>query len=258
MKKQILAAVIASVGIMSAAKADVITPNDGLLFFRSANVSTPKDVVINLGNVKSLGAFTFDNTGLNSILNTTYGAGGNWYARNDISWGLVAADFSTASTVYNSETDDFDTTITHTGNNDFTATKSQNIALNASQGFDIGNIVLNMGNTAISNASSSGTVSVSVGNPLNYYVFGNSDNWSASTQDATGFRFFSSAIGNSLGYNEIFDYSKDASPKTTGLALTVSSVNGTVGIASVPEPSTYALFGFGALLLVIAYRRKTA
>jgi hypothetical protein len=41
------------------------------------------------------------------------------------------------------------------------------------------------------------------------------------------------------------------------------SINATVGIpgqstAAVPEPTTYALFGLGALALVIAYRRKVA
>ena len=32
----------------------------------------------------------------------------------------------------------------------------------------------------------------------------------------------------------------------------------TVNVASVPEPSTYALYGLGALALVVAYRRKVA
>jgi hypothetical protein len=39
------------------------------------------------------------------------------------------------------------------------------------------------------------------------------------------------------------------------------NINATVGIpgqSAVPEPSTYALFGLGALALVIAYRRKVA
>jgi len=39
----------------------------------------------------------------------------------------------------------------------------------------------------------------------------------------------------------------------TGLAFTVNSSG---NLSAVPEPSTYLLFGFGALLLSIAYRRK--
>jgi hypothetical protein len=42
---------------------------------------------------------------------------------------------------------------------------------------------------------------------------------------------------------------------TTNIDEFQLQVNGTT---SVPEPSTYALFGLGALALVIAYRRKTA
>ena len=36
------------------------------------------------------------------------------------------------------------------------------------------------------------------------------------------------------------------------------SPNATFSTTAVPEPSTYALFGFGALALVVAYRRKVA
>jgi hypothetical protein len=41
-------------------------------------------------------------------------------------------------------------------------------------------------------------------------------------------------------------------------ALTSSQVSQLYGIQSVPEPSTYALFGLGALALIVAYRRKVA
>jgi hypothetical protein len=43
------------------------------------------------------------------------------------------------------------------------------------------------------------------------------------------------------------------------LGFRVASVSGIVPESPlIPEPSTYALFGLGALALVIAYRRKTA
>jgi hypothetical protein len=41
-------------------------------------------------------------------------------------------------------------------------------------------------------------------------------------------------------------------------ALSSSQVSQLYGIQSVPEPSTYTLFGIGALALIIAYRRKVA
>ena len=41
-------------------------------------------------------------------------------------------------------------------------------------------------------------------------------------------------------------------------ALSSSQVSHLYTIQSVPEPSTYALFGLGALALIVAYRRKVA
>lgn len=41
-------------------------------------------------------------------------------------------------------------------------------------------------------------------------------------------------------------------------AAGVNNANGYVSLSLVPEPSTYALFGLGALALLIAYRRKVA
>jgi hypothetical protein len=44
----------------------------------------------------------------------------------------------------------------------------------------------------------------------------------------------------------------------TGGFLTAQIVTGSGSLSVVPEPSTYALFGLGALALVVAYRRKVA
>jgi len=60
-------------------------------------------------------------------------------------------------------------------------------------------------------------------------------------------------------YNDsVYDYRVDGGSYTQN-----DSIYATVGIpgqstAAVPEPSTYALFGLGALALVVAYRRKAA
>ena len=60
-------------------------------------------------------------------------------------------------------------------------------------------------------------------------------------------------------YNDsVFDYRVDGGSFTRD-----DNINATVGIpgqstAAVPEPSTYALLGLGALALVVAYRRKVA
>ena len=60
-------------------------------------------------------------------------------------------------------------------------------------------------------------------------------------------------------YNDsVYDYRVDGGSYTQN-----DSIYATVGIpgqstAAVPEPSTYALFGLGALALIVAYRRKVA
>ena len=58
-----------------------------------------------------------------------------------------------------------------------------------------------------------------------------------------------------LGYGGNFP----SGVNTSGGTLFTSgayATNFTVSVQSVPEPSTYALFGIGALALVVAYRRK--
>jgi hypothetical protein len=59
-------------------------------------------------------------------------------------------------------------------------------------------------------------------------------------------------------WDYVYDYRVDDGSYTQN-----DSIYATVGIpgqstAAVPEPSTYALFGLGALALVVAYRRKAA
>ena len=46
--------------------------------------------------------------------------------------------------------------------------------------------------------------------------------------------------------------------QTNGVAALFSSSVSAITVYAVPEPATYVLFGLGALLLVVAYRRKVA
>ena len=64
------------------------------------------------------------------------------------------------------------------------------------------------------------------------------------------------ALGNTLDlYTESTTGSAQYTVVQTPYQITVNDA-GTLSITAVPEPSTYALFGLGALALVIAYRRK--
>jgi hypothetical protein len=56
-----------------------------------------------------------------------------------------------------------------------------------------------------------------------------------------------------VGGAEYFGTSNAGADTTTSLAF-----NATLSVAVIPEPSTYALFGLGALLITVAYRRRVA
>jgi uncharacterized membrane protein len=50
----------------------------------------------------------------------------------------------------------------------------------------------------------------------------------------------------------------DSAYNTNGAASTLSLDNFSISASAVPEPATYVLFGFGALVLIVAYRRRSA
>jgi hypothetical protein len=56
-----------------------------------------------------------------------------------------------------------------------------------------------------------------------------------------------------VGGAQYFGTSNDGADTTTSFAF-----NATLSVAVIPEPSTYALFGLGALLITFAYRRRVA
>ena len=55
-----------------------------------------------------------------------------------------------------------------------------------------------------------------------------------------------------------FDFQKAGGLYNNPTAYTEIQAFGTPATQAVPEPSTYALFGIGAMALIVAYRRKVA
>jgi hypothetical protein len=93
---------------------------------------------------------------------------------------------------------------------------------------------------------------------------GNSDTQSWAYQQVIGFGagiYGNSALNVAIG-SDAYLSAATANIAGTGFGSIVGKFNidnsGVLTYTAVPEPSTYALMGFGALLLVIAYRRKSA
>jgi hypothetical protein len=118
-----------------------------------------------------------------------------------------------------------------------------------------GSVTISVNNAWISANSSTGSwAGYQYGGPGTVY----------NSQGASAYGFYSGTletqVGNVLNVNTIYDSGTGLNNGYVGANIGTLSLgsDGSVNFNTVPEPSTYALFGFGALLLVIAYRRKTA
>ena len=95
------------------------------------------------------------------------------------------------------------------------------------------------------------------------YQYGGTAN-AANGQGSSAYGFYpgtlETQVGNTLYANTVYSSDSGANNGKTGAligAVTLAS-DGTLSLSAVPEPSTYILFGLGALLLVIASRRRSA
>ena len=79
--------------------------------------------------------------------------------------------------------------------------------------------------------------------------------WSGNTPSTSPFVTYNVSFENLVSGTLDF-YSTTGSASTLNGTMQISQA-GAFGIVAVPEPGTYALFGLGALALVVAYRRKS-
>jgi hypothetical protein len=245
MKKTLLAALaIAGFAAVNSASAQSgYVEGDSLLVFRaSGGTGASKNVQIDLGNLGTNGFSTInlDLSSSSSILGLTYGS--SWYTRNDLSWGLIGGN-----------------------GNDYTGT------LGIKHGFsaplislgDLVTVQSGVANAVLAGAmgnAGQGTVS---GLRYSIYDTGNTGSFTAADDGGFGTTFSGTITGGINQYSslDIYYYGTDLdnyasyAPVQTG---TASIASGVITVESIPEPSTYALLGFGALLLVVAYRRANS
>ena len=98
------------------------------------------------------------------------------------------------------------------------------------------------------------SINANLGDSIGYFTTG----WNQQTQiTSSGTNYFGISFQNTTGYG-----TQTASPNFTLVAYAYDTTGASVTVgqtAAVPEPSTYALFGIGAMgLLMVLRRKKTA
>ena len=262
MKKQhILPAIFLTLlSIVGVRAQSTYTPGDSFLFFSAqSGTGATKNVQIDLGNLSSSSftSFNLSSSSLSSILGTTYGS--NWYTLNTLSWGLVGS--ANANVTDASNFDLFGTTLGNTGAN------AAGPALDFSALVSIGGALDAMYSAGTSASATQSTLTDNNGASHYYSIYDTGIGGSANSFDAVGFGGLSGTLSgavttyssNAIKYHAVAADGDGNPVATTTVQTGTFSVDnsGNINVNAVPEPSTYALFGFGALLMVIAYRRKS-
>jgi hypothetical protein len=252
MKKTILAAMIALTGSMAFNNADAApiysgsptnyTAGNIFLGFRaSGGTGAANSYLLNLGD---FGTFPILKAGdtpvelfdVGSSLATVFGS--DWYTRSQVTWGIFGMTPSTRFPVYSSTSDDrASAPITRTFNQ---------LATSYSSYTGMGGNY----NSAIANGPSTGSTTGVLGSGVVTGVL--TPTWAFNIAKPSDFDVYANTLeaGVATGL-EFYSTTATSSDRITQFGISSAGV-----ISVVPEPSTYALFGFGALLLIVAYRRK--
>ena len=247
MKKTLLAAIaIAGFAVTTSAQAQTnpISYSAGNIFlgFRaSGGTGAANSFVFNLGNFADLtivgnGGSPQQVVDLGSELTTVFGA--DWKTRGQVTWGIFGMTDSARVPVYSSTSDDRALApITRSFNQ---------LATSYASYTGMGDIY----NAAIENGASTGATTGILGDGI---VTGTgSGTWAENIAKAADFDVYNQTLEAGVATDLEF-YSTSATRATKISQYNIDS-SGVVSV--VPEPSTYFLFGLGALLMITLYRRK--
>jgi hypothetical protein len=208
---------------------------DVIIGFES--ISLNKNLLIDIGSGANVASFTSINAGADLV--TAFGSG--WYALSDLNWGA----FSVA-------TDRHTLWGTVASGNSALSAKSVGAMANPLARFN--GMGANYNNDI---ATQGGTVGVIMNVGTGTDV--GTSTWSGNNPGTTPFGAYSISIESGVtGGLDLYSVPNTGSATAIFSAANNNglSVNSSGVIAVAPEPSTYALMALGALVLVIAYRRK--
>ena len=242
MKKTLLTAAIALTGLaaISTVQAQQFTQTnavlgDLILGFETTGGGGSTNLVVDLGSVTNTAQLLSLNINLSSDLVTAFGT--NW--ASTVSYGLYSV--TSNKTIYASGA-------TNLANGGYQLESSSSASIQKNQFADV------LGNF---NGDGVGGQTTTYGN---YEILANETyTWGAENPSSAAFlnNFYGnieSFIGSTSSLYAQPTGSSSSYGNNTGFSFTVDNSG---NLSAVPEPSTYALFGFGALLLVIAYRRQS-
>jgi len=244
-KKALLAAIIALSGlaILTTAHATPVTWTTGDVFLGFENAAGSIDYLVDLGAGSTFAAAvangTFSAVNLNADLTSVYGNGWATNATTGLQYGLfgIAANRSIA---YASVASGNPAPPTKTTGALSTAQTHYN-TLGLGYNSDLQNIPAQTWNHGVSQLN---------GTPPDTGF----STWTGNTPSTTPFATYGVSFENGVSGNLDF-YGTTGTTSTLEGALQLTS-GGLFELVAVPEPSTYALFGLGVMVVVIGSRRR--
>jgi hypothetical protein len=252
-------ALVALLGGIAVGNSSTVTNNIGqgnsfyLGFYAADEVST-RSVIVNLGTSADVfSGISLIQSGLSSVLSTTYGSG--WHANSQVFWSAFG---------YNGSYGDYGNMFAarDAGQPILQTSVMGDTALNDDQYWAYSDAIATVLTEHTSGGAVLSYVTGSTGHQHQFSVMENSATTFSGKADTAWGTFTSpvyAQVTKNLNVQEFaYDGSTLFNTLQSGPSTTVS-IQTTDGVISVvPEPSTYALLGFGGLLLLIAYRRKSA
>jgi len=251
MKKTLLTAAIALTGLAAFTSANAQSNGDAFLGFEATSgTGSSTNFVVDLGAATNLASL---NLNLAADLTAVYGSG--WASDANLYYGIIGGAYTglaingdSGNTLYAS---------IYSGG---TSWKRGSVSSQGNIGANIGNLAGQFGVDVNNGQLGVAANSVYMNNQKTSGVYNEAGNWSSRINDDPFFGFsanIETSISGSLDlYKLVPGSARQGTVGLPGTLVTTIALGSNGTISAVPEPSTYVLFGLGALVLIVAARRR--